>query len=78
MLVAKDGREQQVATREVREAREDALGGGEKTVEAYPVDPPKRQVDAFVWTGLLSNYLCNGFREVKRRAPTRPIVRFEA
>ena len=78
LFVAKDAREQQVATRLVRAATDYALAAGATTVEAYPVDPPKRQVDAFVWTGLLSNYLCNGFREVKRRAPTRPIVRFEA
>jgi GNAT superfamily N-acetyltransferase len=52
-----------------------AKRNGARVVEAYPVDPQKRQADAFVYTGLASTFEKAGFNEVARRSPTRPIVR---
>jgi GNAT superfamily N-acetyltransferase len=48
---------------------------GARAVEGYPVEPPGRQPDAFVWTGLASAFRRAGFVEVARRSPTRPIMR---
>lgn len=46
-------------------------------VEAYPSEPaPGKQLpDAFAWHGVLSMFLDEGFVEVARRSPKRPIVR---
>jgi GNAT superfamily N-acetyltransferase len=52
-----------------------ARRGGARTVEAYPVDSPKPQADAFVYTGIASTFLAAGFEEVARRSRTRPIMR---
>lgn len=46
-----------------------------RIVEGYPVEPPARQADPFVWTGLASAFRSARFDEVARRAPTRPIMR---
>jgi GNAT superfamily N-acetyltransferase len=52
-----------------------SLGG--TVVEGYPVDPGQRTwPDAFAWTGLVSSFRHAGFREVARRSPRRPIMRF--
>jgi GNAT superfamily N-acetyltransferase len=48
---------------------------GAKVLEGYPVEPAKRQADAFVYTGLASTFRRAGFIEVARRSPTRPIMR---
>jgi len=48
---------------------------GARIVEGYPVEPEKRQADAFVYTGLLSTFRKAGFTEVARRSPSRPIMR---
>lgn len=48
-----------------------------KIVEGYPFEPQSgKQPDPFVWTGLASSYFDVGFKEVARRSPTRPVVRF--
>lgn len=56
-----------------------ALAGshGAQVVEAYPVEAKagEQDPDAFVWTGLASSYLANGFEEVARRSARRPILR---
>ncbi len=50
-------------------------GGG--ILEGYPIDPKKpRSPDVFVSTGLVSAFIKAGFKEVKRRSETRPIMRF--
>jgi GNAT superfamily N-acetyltransferase len=51
---------------------------GGRIVEGYPVEPRTGQMpDAFAWTGLASAFRRAGFREVKRPAATRPIMRRE-
>jgi GNAT superfamily N-acetyltransferase len=52
-----------------------AASHGATILEGYPVEPRGRAADAFVWTGVMSAFLCAGFREVVRRSPTRPLVR---
>jgi len=32
---------------------------------------------AFAWTGIAKAFIRTGFKEVKRRSPTRPIVRLQ-
>ena len=49
---------------------------GARIVEGFPVDPRSGRVpDVFAWTGVPALFAAAGFREVARRAPTRPIVR---
>ena len=61
----------------IRAAVEHARAHGATAVEAYPVDPrfsAGRPGSAF--TGLLHSFLEAGFREVARRSPRRPILRW--
>jgi len=51
---------------------------GAKIIEGYPVQPKKQNIPAvFAWTGFASAFQKAGFKEVARRSPTRPIMRFE-
>lgn len=48
-----------------------------RIIEGYPLEPKSgKTADAFAWTGLASAFLKAGFKEVKRRSETRPIMRF--
>lgn len=61
----------------IRAAVEYARSRGAPAVEAYPVDPrysSSRPASAF--TGLADAFLAAGFREVARRSPRRPILRW--
>jgi GNAT superfamily N-acetyltransferase len=50
---------------------------GAQIVEGYPVEPRKDPMpEVFAWTGIRSAFDKAGFKEVARRAPTRPIMRF--
>jgi GNAT superfamily N-acetyltransferase len=61
----------------LREALNFARDYGAQLVEAYPVEPSNKNIpDVFAWTGLVSTYTKAGFKEVKRYAPTRPILRY--
>lgn len=61
----------------LREAVKLARRHGGRVIEGYPVDPRAgRMADVFVWTGLASAFRRAGFREVLRRSPTRPIMRY--
>jgi hypothetical protein len=54
-----------------------AIKRGARVVEGYPQDSSMEKTpDAFAWTGLPSAFHRAGFREVARRSPSRPIVRF--
>lgn len=65
-----------VSTRLIRAACDYAATQGAAQVEAYPIEPRQRAMaPAFAWTGIASAYVRAGFREVARRAPTRPILR---
>jgi GNAT superfamily N-acetyltransferase len=48
-------------------------------LEGYPVEPKadKAIPAAFAWTGVSKAFLQAGFKEVARRAPTRPIMSIE-
>lgn len=49
-----------------------------KVIEGYPVQPKKPNMPVvFAWTGFVSAFQKAGFKEVARRSPTRPIMRFE-
>jgi ribosomal protein S18 acetylase RimI-like enzyme len=50
---------------------------GVALVEAYPVDKPGRSKDDAMWFGAKTMYDKVGFKEVARRKPHRPIVRFK-
>jgi GNAT superfamily N-acetyltransferase len=52
-----------------------ARSRGARILEGYPVDPGAPLPDAFAWTGTAAAFRAAGFREVARRAPTRPIMR---
>lgn len=49
---------------------------GAAFVEGYPVEPKKgKTADVFAFTGLASSFRKAGFKEVRRRSETRPIMR---
>ncbi|MNL36974.1 hypothetical protein D3C87_1590940 [compost metagenome] len=49
-----------------------------KTLEAYPALPyAEKMPDAFLWVGLLSSFLANGFQIVKQNGKSRAIVRLD-
>jgi GNAT superfamily N-acetyltransferase len=61
----------------LREACAYAAARGAPAVEAYPVEPANGTVpDVFASNGVRSAFDRAGFREVARRAPTRPIMRW--
>jgi GNAT superfamily N-acetyltransferase len=77
LFIARPWRGQGLTQVLVRAALEYARDSGVGLVEAYPMDPADRQQDAFVWTGVASAFRAAGFEEVARRAPRRPIMRFD-
>ncbi len=78
LFVAKQQRGKGVSRQIIREAVEFAARQGAECVEAYPVEPAKNPMPAvFAYTGIAAAFFKQGFREVARRSPTRPIVRFE-
>jgi hypothetical protein len=51
---------------------------GAHLVEGYPVEPASQKMaDPFLWHGTMSAFKAAGFKEVIRRSPTRPIMRFQ-
>ena len=66
-----------VTTALLRAAIEHARAGGARIIEGYPLDPgEKRLADTFAWFGLASAFRRTGFKEVARRSPTRPVMRY--
>jgi len=50
---------------------------GVKIIEGYPVEPYSENMPAaFAWTGFPTAYIKAGFKEVERRSPSRPIMRY--
>jgi GNAT superfamily N-acetyltransferase len=77
LYLRKDVRRQGLSTKLIRAAAEYARSRGAKLVEGYPQIPRKDAMpDVFAWTGFASSFERAGFREVARRSPTRPIVRW--
>lgn len=75
LFVARGWRRRGLGARLVTAAAEYARERGASCVEGYPTDTPRPLPDAFVWTGLPSQFAAAGFREVARRSARRPIVR---
>jgi GNAT superfamily N-acetyltransferase len=48
---------------------------GAPAVEAYPFDPRRKMMSGEIFVGQLPAFLDQGFTEVARRSPIRPIVR---
>ncbi|MFZ5608452.1 MAG: GNAT family N-acetyltransferase [Pseudomonadota bacterium] len=55
-----------------------AAAHGASVVEAYPWDRAGKQSSTTIFTGIASTFARHGFREVARRAPHRPIMRWQA
>jgi GNAT superfamily N-acetyltransferase len=75
-FVAKQFRRQGVTVELLRAAVARVREQGGKIVEGYPIDTQKDMPVPFIYTGTVSAFQQAGFREVARRAPTRPIFRF--
>ncbi len=76
-FVEKSFRRSGLSTRLIRAAVEYVKSCGGQIIEGYPVEPRQGNMPAvFAYTGLFSAFLQAGFREVARRSPTRPIMRF--
>jgi len=79
LFVERSQRRRGISVELLRAAARHARSRGAKIVEGYPVEPrEKRAPDVFVWTGLASAFRRAGFREVARRSPSRPIMRWSA
>ena len=78
-FVRRDYRRRGVSRMLIRAAIEYVTRKKGGIVEAYPSEPKSEgpMPDAFAWHGVLSMFLSEGFVEVARRSPSRPIVRYE-
>ncbi|QKW08761.1 GNAT family N-acetyltransferase [Streptomyces sp. NA04227] len=78
LYVAREHRGRGVARELVRGAVDFAAARGAKTVEAYPVDDTLGTVTADeAFHGVVSLLADEGFQEVARRTPKRPVMRRE-
>ena len=68
-------RHQGVAAALLKGAIKWARANGVALLEAYPVDNARRSFDDGMWFGAKRMYDHEGFVEVARRKPTRPVVR---
>jgi len=76
-FVARTWRGRGVSRALLEAAKDYARAAEARCLEGYPVEPGRRQADAFVYSGLASAFRRAGFVEVARRSPTRPIMRCE-
>jgi GNAT superfamily N-acetyltransferase len=76
LFVRPDRRGQGVSRALIAGAVAHARRRGARLVEAYPVDPRDAPMPAvFAWTGIASVFREEGFVEIARRSPTRPLMR---
>ena len=76
LFIAKEFRRKGVGSGLIRAAVQYAADNGATIVEAYPVEPQKENMpDVFAFTGIASAFLKEGFVEVARPTPTRPVMR---
>jgi GNAT superfamily N-acetyltransferase len=76
LFVRADRRGRGVSRALIEGAAAHARRRGARLVEAYPVEPKDGRMPAvFAWTGIASAYRAQGFAEVARRSPTRPLMR---
>jgi hypothetical protein len=50
---------------------------GGNAIEVYPWDTTEHKADSTLYTGLASTFAALGFAVVQRRAPHKPMMRFE-
>jgi len=76
-FVARNFRHKGISVKLLKAVVEYCREQGAKIVEGYPMEPKKDQMpDAFAWTGLAAAFRQAGFKEILRRSPTRPIMRY--
>jgi GNAT superfamily N-acetyltransferase len=76
-FVAKNFRRRGLSVALLKAAIEHVARQGGSILEGYPVEPADGQAPpVFIYTGVPSAFRQAGFREVARRSPTRPIMRF--
>ena len=77
LFVKKTYRRQGVSSQILRAVVDFAAKRGAQIVEGYPVEPSMEKMpDPFLWHGVPSAFRKAGFKEVLRRSPSRPIMRF--
>lgn len=74
-VVRKKFRRQGLSRLLLREAIVFAQSHGAKCIEGYPFDLDRGASRGDLYPGILSVFLAEGFVEVARRLPTRPVVR---
>jgi GNAT superfamily N-acetyltransferase len=75
-FIAREFRRQGITVELLKAAVEHVRREGGRILEGYPVDTQKDLPAPFVFTGTAAAFEQAGFKEVARRAPTRPIFRF--
>jgi GNAT superfamily N-acetyltransferase len=76
-FIEKDYRRKGLSILLIKAAVDYVEGQGGKVLEAYPVEPRKKNMPpVFVWTGLAAGFAKAGFVECIRRSETRPIMRY--
>jgi GNAT superfamily N-acetyltransferase len=75
-FVAKEHRGGGLSAKLLKAAIDFVRERGGSIVEGYPVEPQKKQPDAFMWTGLAAAFAKAGFKECARRSATRPVMRY--
>jgi GNAT superfamily N-acetyltransferase len=79
LYLRKDVRRKGLSSELLKAAVAFARKQGARIVEGYPQVPKQADMPAvFAWTGFASSFERAGFREVARRSPTRPIMRWPA
>lgn len=75
-FVRRDYRRRGVSTRLLEAAVHYAASRGARIIEGYPIDARKEnEPDAFMYHGVASVFRKARFKEVARRAPSRPVMR---
>lgn len=78
LFIKKAYRRKGISTLMLKAAIDFATKQGARVVEGYPVEPSMDKMpDPFLWHGVPSAFKAAGFKEVLRRSPSRPIMRFE-
>ena len=77
-FVRREFRRKGVTTGLLQAAIQHVRNQGGQILEGYPVDPGQSAMpDVFAYTGLRAAFDRAGFKEVLRRSPKRPILRYE-
>jgi GNAT superfamily N-acetyltransferase len=75
-FIRREYRRRGVSTRLLEAAVRYAASRGARIIEGYPIDAKKEdEPDAFMYHGLASVFRGAKFKEVARRAPSRPVMR---